>query len=370
MGWLPSGMLPDAELHQRGIKPEYDAAWQAYNSGDKTALDSFWAKYPEYEARLALYDEPEERLRNFLKNEVWDGWYRIEDQLTKDAVVEQLGPDFETKFLDSETRDYNSIDLQTMATWANMLGGQTPNTIAPAEGFKLDLPDPSIAKKHTDYINMRDALFPDVLSVQGAYWDAEGNPQVQDSIMANSALSAYWSWQDDVLAENPDLIPYLISESSSLYGVDPQTQLLVYQFRSARHEQFPNYYELQDVAYNESLSKKTRDAAWDQLNKAFEWERSVMAQYPQIVPYVRSAETLAKYYLGKDYISEYNVKQSYDLSSLDPSSQRELLNYYTADVAPTQGTLDELYLLWEDYGKPEGNFNDWMEYIRLAYVLQ
>ena len=124
-GWLPSGLFPEGELKLRGLNDEYNKAWKGYNQGNKNAINDFFAKYPEYETRLALWDKPEERLRQFLISEVWDRYTQM-PALNRKQVADQLGPTFQEQFLSKETRDYDSISPDTLAWWSGLMGGYYP----------------------------------------------------------------------------------------------------------------------------------------------------------------------------------------------------------------------------------------------------
>ena len=89
-GLAPAGLLPPAELETRQLKQKYDAAWVAYNNGDTEAIDRFFAAYPEYEARSALWDTPQERLRNFMITGIWEGWQSL-GSVEKEQMQAQLG---------------------------------------------------------------------------------------------------------------------------------------------------------------------------------------------------------------------------------------------------------------------------------------
>src|SRR3990167_4678215 len=94
---FPAGLFPSGELKLRGLKAEYDAAGDRFNAGDEDAINKFFDDYPEYETRLALFDEPEERLRQFLVSEIWDRYTQLEPQ-NKGRAADLLGEEFEQSF--------------------------------------------------------------------------------------------------------------------------------------------------------------------------------------------------------------------------------------------------------------------------------
>ena len=65
-GLYPASILPEGEMKARGLYDEYKAVGERYQNGDRNAYNQFFEEHPEYEARLALFDTPEERLRQMM----------------------------------------------------------------------------------------------------------------------------------------------------------------------------------------------------------------------------------------------------------------------------------------------------------------
>jgi hypothetical protein len=92
--WLPGALLPQGELIMRGLKDDYDKAWDDYNSGDLDAVDRFYEEHPEYKIRTPLYmDDQKEMLRRLMYNNITDAYYGLPVKL-RDQVNEELGDDF------------------------------------------------------------------------------------------------------------------------------------------------------------------------------------------------------------------------------------------------------------------------------------
>jgi hypothetical protein len=114
---FPAGLYPVGELKQRGLYNTYQKAWDKFVMGDTEAMKNFYNENPEYEARLALFKEPEERLHSHLINMVWDQYTALSDP-DKKLVQEQFGESFKVYFLDTKTRNYEKVDNDTLAYWA------------------------------------------------------------------------------------------------------------------------------------------------------------------------------------------------------------------------------------------------------------
>jgi hypothetical protein len=369
-GWLPQHILPESELVRRGLKDEYRAAWTEFNNGNPEAMDQFYADHPEQRSSVALFEEPEVRMKKYVINEIWERWNNLPD-LHQTEVKQHLGKTFTDHFLYEETRDYDSLDIETLSTWGNMMGAFLPNTIDTAEGIKLELSDPTIATKYQQYMTEQDKKFPNIMSILGAYGQA---PPAQKQIMRDSVpmISEFWAWQDEKLANNPDLIPHLVSEGNKMYGADPVTQALYYDYKATRHTLFPDYYDLPDIAYNfdeDEVSPTVRQAAYDRLQQAYKWENAQLAMKPQLIPFAKSEQAMAKAVLGKDYKEEYGIEQDINLYDLDKDLVRQLTRYHMTDgQGLTKGARLELRRQWEDVGEPYDDFETWLENSRHLFL--
>ena len=209
---LPTKAYPEGEEHLRELKDEYEAAWQAYeDSGENydETIGEFLENNPGYEARLALWKEPQERLQNFLVDEIWD---RYNDMPTIDKweVREQLGREFEQLFLSRETRSYESIPNEMMQMWLKMIGGDPPGSFS-GVAVPIEFAPPEVAWRAQAFFEMRDQMFD--------YNEVLRNTQEQYFKLSTSArrqfraqhpeLVQYWAWRRDFFMRNPDVVPYL-----------------------------------------------------------------------------------------------------------------------------------------------------------------
>ena len=232
VGWLPSGLLPDGELQGRNLKGIYDEAWRAYNAGDKQALNKFFDEYPEYEARLALWDAPEERLRQFLVSQVWDTYMQLGKENQK-VARNGFGQMFADAFLSKETRSYESIPVEQLAGWAEALGGLVPKSVGTGDGGRqtadggpggLEFVSPEIEGAVAEYKDKRNELFPNWYALQARYMAMESRGERRAFLQKFPVLKEYWNWKEQYLNERPVLAGYLEGQQTGVGGQGTGTQ--------------------------------------------------------------------------------------------------------------------------------------------------
>ena len=209
---FPAGILPEGELKLRGLKKEYNAAWDRYNAGDLDAVNEFFETYPEYQSRLALFDEPEERLREFLVDQIWENYFEL-DSMNKREAADQLGAPFKRMMLDKETRDYSAIDVETLAYWSQLLGGQVPDvqdtqtiTSMPLHmQQELRLYRPEVVQEVETFWQLRDEKYPDYKELNSIYWDLPEEPKNirKDFLKDYPELKEAWEWRKDYYKQHP-----------------------------------------------------------------------------------------------------------------------------------------------------------------------
>jgi hypothetical protein len=206
---FPGGVYPEGELELRGLKTQYDLAYAKFQGGDDKAIESFFDNHPEYEARLALFKEPEERLRQFMINSIWEGYTSLERPNRK-VVSQSLGDEFTARFLNTDTRSYESIPTPTLAAWAKVLGKpvpQTPETAMVPDPEPLQLYPPQIAGAAEDYSNLRDKKFPMWYALQTEYYNLSKSDR-RAFLGKFPMLINYWDWNRGYKKDHPELAPY------------------------------------------------------------------------------------------------------------------------------------------------------------------
>ena len=270
-GWMPAGLLPEGELAQRQLSVLYKQAREQYNAGDRDALNNFMDQHPEYQARLALYDEPEERLRQFLLSEVWDRYTNL-SSVDKQTARDDLGDLFGQNFLSKETRNYDTLDNDTLATWARYLGGTVPaagdvQDIATAS----DIDFPSLATAPPEdsatvdaYHQLRNQLFPNWYAVQSMYYSyPQGSSDRKQVLSQFPWLKDYWDWNKKYKAANPVIAQYTRKPEDT---VSPQYDLsFVKEFTPAMSRSLMGYYYMDQPLSDGSL--RELGYLWNKYNR-------------------------------------------------------------------------------------------------------
>jgi hypothetical protein len=376
--------FPEGEQEQRQLKLEYDRAIKAWKEGDDDALRAFFDTYPEYESRMASFQEPEERLKKFMIAEVWDRYTEMTD-LHKRQVREQLGDVFQEALLDKETRSYDSIDLETLALWAQMLGGKNPQAAPRVPQLSLSLAPDEVATAVQAYNDERSQKFPEIFALQETLYSLP--PEQQEAFRAqNPQLEQYYRWKNQYLATHPQIIEWTQSEESELYGLDPKLQQLVYQYRAEKDQRWPNLYQLQNAyfALATPAEKKAFRISHPELPAYWEFRKNYAATYPKIAPYILSEDSLAEMILGemrsgsgysggggggsakpkqeRDYLTQREINQ------FSPPLLRQLYGYFQGGQELSEGAINELNRLWETFEKPGGDYRTWLdEYVAKSF---
>lgn len=217
---LSLDFFPEGEQHQRGLRDKYAAAWEAYDKGDEEAVNAFFEQHPEYDAQLAAWREPEERLRRFLRSQIWEGYNELEGP-NKSIMRENLGDLFNNAFLNKETCSYDSIDTQTLALWAAALSKDVPTVpsmiesvqpkdviriVNPETGSKL-LPASQNAAVQA-YWDEREKLFPGLKRVEEVYYGLPKDMRKQ-MLATYPKLQEMWDWGKTYKMYHPEVKDYL-----------------------------------------------------------------------------------------------------------------------------------------------------------------
>jgi hypothetical protein len=300
---LGADLFPEGEQRQRAIAAEYDVAREAWLEGDDDALQKFFDEYPEYEARkMSFIDDPEERLRTFLRSSIWEAYYELPD-LTRRQLREQLGDVFTQAFLNKETRSYDSIDTPTLTQWAQVMKGVVPETAPEVPEAQVTLASKEETEAYQTFVDKRNLLFPGIGEMLGALFEA---PEAeQDAIKQQfPQIDDYYTWRNEQFANKPEIIPYAMSEKSKMYGAPPDVQVLYYQFQTQRDYMFPDIFEIQEnyflIDEEDKKAKKAYREQFPQLVGYWDWRREFMRQYPNMIPYLMSEESLAEAVLGEE----------------------------------------------------------------------
>jgi diguanylate cyclase (GGDEF)-like protein len=209
---FPGGILPPAEMEYKGLKQEYGLAWEAKKNGNDNAINEFFERHPEYESRLALRnDDPQERLDQFLRSQIWDRYYALLPTDRKTAVSQLEG--FQD-FLDAEPGE--SFSTEQLATWARQLNAQIPR-VPQTEPVFTDPPDdinyfsPEISKVTDRYFEERRELHPNYFELQTRYY-ALPESERDEFLFLNPQYEEYRKWRNKWYRDFPDYIPVFNGE--------------------------------------------------------------------------------------------------------------------------------------------------------------
>lgn len=221
---LPSlfgaSLLPAGELEYRGLKQEWNEAWSQMDKGNTGAINKFFDEHPEYEAYLAKGKPPEERLKSFLIGQIWDGYMALGPTNQKQARAE-MGTLFAQSFLNKETRSYDTLDVNTLTTWAQLLGkmaptpGPTPNSSSNTPAVlgessqpapKLNLLDKNVTGITDQFFEQRTRNFPNYYELQQGYYALPPSERTS-YLLKNPEYAAYVKWRNNWYDAYPQYKP-------------------------------------------------------------------------------------------------------------------------------------------------------------------
>lgn len=359
--------FPEGEQEMRSIATEYSRALEAYyDNGQKDALTKFWDEFPEYEARIASNNttDPEKLLRTFLRSRVWEQFNKL-NSYEKQNVIESFGQTFELSFLNKDTRNYDDITTETIASWAKTLGSEIPEELETATEIPgAKLPEEAATILNT-YLQERDSKFPGISETLNKLYSLDVDSQAM--MRKNTPIiDEYQNWRNKFIANNPAVAEYLTGEQSELYGLPSQIQVAVYQYRDQVNDYFPNIYDTQSAYFDIATSSKKKAFLNNhpELTAYWDYRREYAAAYPQAAPYILSDESLAKYILGEDRSPQTQQVTIPTEQDLDPALLRLLASYYYGQRELSSGARAELNRLWMNAGSPAGSMENWLN----AYV--
>jgi hypothetical protein len=258
----PAGILPAGEVEMIGKGPEYNAAWEKYKLGDKTALSTFFDENPEFEARSALRAKPEDRLHEYLVSEIWDR-YTAADSANKKQINKQLGQNFYDTFLNKATHNYDGLSTETLAQWAHILGGYVPQTMEQPQTGTLDLWPADVTQAYKTYTDEKNQLFPNIYAIGQQYFKLPRSQQ-GGFLKRFPELKQYWAWKRDYTANNPIIAPILAANN---YEATMETTTTGAVDMSKMDPTLVN-----QVQYSASTGSDLGPGAWMALQ--YQWEKS------------------------------------------------------------------------------------------------
>lgn len=176
-------------------------------------------------------------------------------------------------------------------------------------------------------------------------------------------LQQYWDWKDQYLAQHSEIIPYVISQDNNVYGASADIQKAYYTYKAQKAQMFPGIGDTQDAyfAIQDKNQKKAYLNQHPELTSYWAWRRWFLAQQPQLLPYVVGEDQLAEAYLGEGYQDKYGVGAQVNLADFPTALVSQLTQHYYSGARLGSGALAMLRIIWEKYGKPGKDLNDWIE---------
>lgn len=201
---LPLTNYPAGEREMRELQDDFNRAMDANEAGHPEVLAAFFDQHPEYEARLALWDEPEDRLRKFLWDQVTETYYNL-SSLDRHTVRETLGDAFSDNFFDRDTYAPEDVSPEVLGTWLKMMGGDAPGTLGDG-ALPIELAPPEIAARAQVFYDFRNQYFPNWFELQDQYGKLDANEERSAFLETHPELEAYWKWRDEVLPNHAELM--------------------------------------------------------------------------------------------------------------------------------------------------------------------
>lgn len=199
-------------------------AWAKENPRLANSVDDlkeFFDEHPEYEARLGIFDEPEERLHKFMIDSVWQRFNEL-PKVNQNELRDQLGSEFSDAFLNKDTRSYDDIPTELMGVWLKLmgtdpLGGLTADQrVLKALYGKIELTDPETAWRVQVFYDQRDQNFDGWRDAQNGYYELPKGSQRKAYLSSHPELKQYWDFRTSFMRNNPDLVPYLTDNEKAI----------------------------------------------------------------------------------------------------------------------------------------------------------
>ena len=218
---LPVFTYPEGESIQRQLTDDFGRAYEAYEDGDLYALRQFFDTNPEYESRLALWKEPQERMQSFLVDEIWSRWNQM-PTVHRRQVEEVLGQRFVNGIVNKETRNYSAFSPDELGVFLKIMGGDPPGTLGD-DAIGIEFAPEEVAYQVDAFYSARRNMFPNYISLQNIYFDLDDDAR-KKFLADNTELRTYWAWRDDFFHRNPGILPYVDDDYELRYKSEGQRE--------------------------------------------------------------------------------------------------------------------------------------------------
>jgi hypothetical protein len=198
---LALDFFPEGEQEIRGLHEEFRAALEA----DK--LGEFFDKHPEYNARsLSFMEEPEDMIRKIAVSAIWEMRDKV-PTLTKNRLEAAFGEEYQTSFLNKDTRSIDSIDTETLLSWAQALGAELPEKVSEYNipQVMADTGSPAENQILDWYYQQREQLFGANITDTQTRFYALPKANQKAFLKLHPELQTYWDWNKGVKQQYPRL---------------------------------------------------------------------------------------------------------------------------------------------------------------------
>ena len=269
-------------------------------------------------------------------------------------VDDALGEEYKRKFLNAETRDYDSIETDSLVDWAQLIGGRAPGQ---EEAAPLEV---DFAMSAQMFQAEKEARFPNYEALERYYYSLSPNEQERFR-NENQVWKDYRKWETGFLSDNPELIPYVISRNSELQNAPPHVQEVIVQYwdlgnKLGISELWDEYFEL---PYGSGARSKFYNSH-PEFKQYKEAKEKMMAWFPESIPYLMSVDDVAKEVLGDDYQKKYDIPNEPFIEQLSDETRRAMFASSFGDPL-TAGARAELKYWYEKYGSKWQSFDEWLD---------
>jgi hypothetical protein len=214
---IPIKAYPPGERLQRSFYDDFRATAAAYDAGDREAYQKFYESMPEYKLRLALWDEPEEQMRHFLKDELYNLWNDM-PKLHREQAEEVMGVNLSNvlygEFGDvTEDLPVDELPLEVLQSYLLTLGGDYPGLIQQPLKTEPEWIEPEIANQAQVYYDTMNYLHPGYYDILHDEYTLVPEPLRTEWLDNNPTkaqiLYSAWDFKQDFIMRNPEVAPYL-----------------------------------------------------------------------------------------------------------------------------------------------------------------
>ncbi len=327
-------------------------------SSDPDAVTTFFDTYPEYEARMQVFnwDDPEQMMRQYMKSQIWNNYYKKSDPGRK-KLREGLGEEFNMYFLNGETRNYEMISTETMIRWAQQLGGKMPTTVDQDQQLLLA---PQEEEMFQQFEQDRSALWGEtgdlIDGLWQTYWSLPEGEQRDAFKDRFPQMQKMDDWETMYLAEHPEMISDV--GPKKVKDAPMAVQQMYMDYSSERIRRFGSeIFDVQTKFFELETDRDRKDylSVNPSLEAYWKFRRDVLDEFPALAPYIDNVEKVGR------RMDEYAPQiPPVNVTKFDEALLRSLLGYYTYGHQMGSGSYKLLRKEWKSGGYEE-EFDEWLD---------